>query len=122
MFTITQVLEIHHQAIDLHGGSNGIRDVEGLESAIARPFQTFGGENLYPTHIEKSAAIIESMIMNHPFVDGNKRTGYILGRLIMLLADSDFIAIEDEKYQFVIDVSTGTFRFEEIVEWIKSHS
>ena len=74
MISIKQALVIHKIAIEKFGGSFGVRDLSGLESALARPFQTFGREKLYFTIEEKAAAIGESIIMNHPFVDGNKRT------------------------------------------------
>jgi death on curing protein len=74
MITKEEVFLIHNEVVILHGGSNGIRDIGGLESAIARPYQTFGAKDLYPTCFEKAAAIGESIIMNHPFIDGNKRT------------------------------------------------
>ena len=76
MLTIQEVLIIHSEVLKLHGGANGIRDAGGIESAIARPFQTFGGNDLYPTIFEKAAAIGESIIMNHPFIKGNKRTAF----------------------------------------------
>ena len=69
------ILEIHKRSIEDYGGSQGIRDASLLESAIARPFQTFEEKDLYPTFYEKAAALGESLIINHPFVDGNKRTG-----------------------------------------------
>lgn len=75
MITRAEVLIIHNEVVFAHGGANGVRDVGGLDSAIARPFQSFGGEDLYPSVFEKAAAIGESIIMNHPFIDGNKRTG-----------------------------------------------
>ena len=78
MISVEQVLKIHSIAIEKFGGANGVRDMGGLQSALARPFQTFGGTDLYPTTYEKAAAIGESLIMNHPFIDGNKRTGYLL--------------------------------------------
>ena len=57
MITKEEVLLIHDQVVKLHGGANGVRDLNGLESAIARPFQTFGGDDLYPTIFEKAAAL-----------------------------------------------------------------
>ena len=72
MITRQEVLIIHNEVVFAHGEANGIRDVGGLDSAIARPFQSFGVEDLYPSVIEKAAAIGESIIMNHPFIDGNK--------------------------------------------------
>jgi len=69
------VLDLHHQIIARTGGSTGIRDLNGLKSALAQPRMTFGGEDLYPTEVEKASAFGFSLIQNHPFVDGNKRTG-----------------------------------------------
>jgi len=66
MISIEQALKIHTIAIEKFGGANGVRDLGGLESALSRPFQTFGGKDLYPTIFEKAAAIGESLIMDHP--------------------------------------------------------
>jgi death-on-curing protein len=71
MITKKEILQLHELSIQTYGGAHGIRDEGMLESAIARPFQTFGGEDLYPTVYEKAAAFAESLIINHPFVDGN---------------------------------------------------
>jgi death-on-curing protein len=70
------ILKLHYRSIEAYGGSHGVRDEGLLESAIARHFQTFGGDDLYPSTFEKAAALCESLIVNHPFVDGNKRTGF----------------------------------------------
>ena len=122
MFTKEEVLLIHNEVLKLHGGSNGIRDMGGLESAIARPCQTFGGEDLYPTFYEKAAAIGESIIMNHPFIDGNKRTGYVLMETLLRLDGYKIIASDDELYAFVIKISTGEIKFEQMVEWLKTNT
>ena len=74
MIELRDVLNIHNILIDKFGGSKGVRDQDSLESAIHRPFATFDNQDLYPTPADKSAAILESILINHPFVDGNKRT------------------------------------------------
>ncbi|MBK8087561.1 MAG: type II toxin-antitoxin system death-on-curing family toxin [Chitinophagaceae bacterium] len=122
MITKEEVLLIHNQVVLLHGGANGVRDMNGLESAIARPYQSFGGDDLYPSSFEKAAAIGESIIMNHPFVDGNKRTGYVLMETVLRLEGFKISAADDELYQFVIGISTGAKRYEEIVEWLKKNT
>lgn len=71
MIQLKEVLLIHELLIDRFGGAKGIRDEAALDSAIKRPYQTFDGNELYPTALEKSAAIFESIIANHPFMDGN---------------------------------------------------
>ena len=74
MIEVREALLIHQVLIEKFGGSHGLRDRGLLESALARPFQTFNDEELYPGPIEKAAALIESIITNHPFIDGNMCT------------------------------------------------
>ncbi|HEX5169981.1 MAG TPA: Fic family protein [Cyclobacteriaceae bacterium] len=118
MIEVSEVLAIHEILIERFGGSKGIRDQAILESAVNRPFQTFDGMDLYPESVDKAAAIFESVISNHPFVDGNKRTAYTLMRLVLLNDQKDIIATEDEKYDFVIRCAQGQFSFEKIKAWI----
>lgn len=77
MILLEDILNLHKLSIQKYGGSDGLRDSGLLESAIARPFQTFGGADLYTSIFEKAAALGESLIINHPFIDGNKRTGAV---------------------------------------------
>jgi len=122
MITIDSALKLHELSIKKYGGSDGIRDRGLLESAIARPYQTFGGEDLYPTVYEKAAAIAESLIINHPFVDGNKRTGF-LGMLAILEEGNLQITLSNDViYEFVIKISTGEIGFEQIVDWLKQNT
>ncbi|WP_094570177.1 type II toxin-antitoxin system death-on-curing family toxin [Mucilaginibacter xinganensis] len=112
---------LHNLLIDEFGGSKGIRDNGSLEAALNRPFATFDGQDLYPTVVEKATAIFESIIINHPFMDGNKRTAYVL--LEYLLLNKGGIKLDasfEEKYQMVIEASTGEIRFDEIKTWISS--
>jgi death on curing protein len=118
MINKDEVIRIHNVLIEEFGGSKGIRDDGLLESAINRPFQTFNQKDLYPTPIEKSAAIFESLIKNHPFIDGNKRIAYVLMRLILLQFNLDVIANQEEKYDFVISCASGNNDFESIKSWI----
>lgn len=105
---------IHHLLIDNFGGGHGIRDKGALEAALNRPFQTFDQVDLYPTSVDKAAAIFESTIINHPFIDGNKRTAYVLMRLILLEGNMDIQAAEDAKYDFVISAAKGSLSFDDI--------
>lgn len=113
MILIEDILELHNRSIDDFGGSRGIRDVGLLESAIARPFQTFGGEDLYPTVFEKAAALGESLIINHPFADGNKRTGMLAMASLLIEHNLNFTASSEDLYNFVISISTGSISFED---------
>lgn len=120
MISIQSVLYIHSQLIKNFGGGEGVRDQGGLEAAIARPYATFDGIDLYPEPIDKAAAIFESLIINHPFIDGNKRTAYTLLRLMLLSFDWDIEASEDEKYDMTIAASTGQLKFDEIKLWLST--
>ncbi|MEI7736571.1 MAG: type II toxin-antitoxin system death-on-curing family toxin [Ferruginibacter sp.] len=119
MILLDDVLNLHDASIEDFGGAKGVRDMALLESALARPFQTFAGEDLYPTAIEKAAAIGESLIINHPFIDGNKRTGLLAVATLLLEYNIIINASENELFQFVIEISTGEIKFEQIVEWFK---
>jgi death-on-curing protein len=119
MITIAEVEKIHDILVEKFGGAKGIRDRGILESAIGRPFQTFDGKDLYPNPVDKAAAIFESIISNHPFVDGNKRTAYVMMRLILKENKIDIQAGQDEKYEFVIKAAKGELNFENIKNWIE---
>ena len=122
MIIIDEVFELHEKSILDYGGSRGLRDIGLLQSALARPFQTFGGEDLYPTIFEKAAALGESLIVNHPFIDGNKRTGMLCMTALLIINNYTFIASSNEFYNFVINISTGSISFEEIVTWLKTNT
>ena len=74
--TLEEVLELHRLTLEQSGGLSGVRDFGGLDSAVAQPRMTFGGQDLYPNLPEKAAALGFSLVCNHPFVDGNKRIGH----------------------------------------------
>jgi len=71
--------------------------------------------------VDKAAAIFESIISNHPFIDGNKRTAYVLMRLILLENSNDLDAVQEEKFEFVIKAASGELSFDEIKTWIEAH-
>ena len=121
MISVKEVEEIHNILIDTFGGAHGIRDLMALESALARPFQTFDNKDLHPGQIHKAASLIESILINHPFIDGNKRTGYVLMRILLINNDLDIVASQQEKYKFVLDIASGDTRLEEIIEWLNIH-
>lgn len=79
---LVEVIDLHRRIIEQSKGAMGIRDLGALESAVAQPRMTFGGEDLYPTIIDKSSALGFSIVMNHPFIDGNKRTGHAAMEII----------------------------------------
>jgi death-on-curing protein len=119
MIDITEVEKIHDILIENFGGAKGIRDRGVLESAINRPYQTFDGQELYPSPIDKAAAIFESLISNHPFIDGNKRTAYVIMRLVLKESKMDIDLTQDQKFDFVIKAAKGEFNYDQIRTWIK---
>ncbi len=121
MIDLKTAESIHNILIDKFGGSKGIRDIGSLQAALARPYATFDQNDLYPTSIDKASALFESIIINHPFVDGNKRISYVLMRIILLRDNLDISASQNEKYNFVISASKGEFRYDEIKQWLLDH-
>jgi len=119
MIKVELVITIHELLIEKYGGIQGIRDSKGLDSAIIRPFMTFDQQELYPTPVSKAAALIESLICNHPFLDGNKRIGYVMMRFFLLQNKLDIKATQSEKYDFVIKIANGQIQFDQILAWIE---
>jgi len=120
VISLDEALAIHTEIVNATGGARGLRDTGGLEAALNRPFATFDGADLYPGPLDKAAALLESVVKNHPFVDGNKRTGYILGRLMLNTFDLDLRATDDEEYDMVIHVATGQMDIDGIRTWLDS--
>jgi death-on-curing protein len=117
-----EILFYHNLSIEKYGGSKGIRDEGSLESAIDRLYASFDGEDLYTSPFQKAAAILESIVKNHPFVDGNKRTGFLAAAAMLLHSDYELTSSQDEAYNFVIEVASSQMNFETIVKWIEKHS
>ena len=116
------VINIHELLIEKFGGVQGIRDLKSLESAISRPFMTFEEEDLYPTPIQQATALIESLIRNHPFIDGNKRIGYFMMRFFLMQNKIDLKANQSEKYEFVMKIANGQLTFDQIKDWITENA
>jgi len=120
--SLSAILYLHEQLIATFGGAQGIRDEGALKSALARPRATFGGQPLYPTLFEKAAALFESLCINHPFVDGNKRVAYAGAGIFLELNGWRLQAETEEAVAFTLDVAAGKRRKEEIRVWLEQHS
>lgn len=120
--TLIEVLELHHQIIEQSGGTSGIRDIGLLESAIAQPRMTFGGEELYPSLLEKSAALGFSLIMNHPFIDGNKRIGHAATEIFLVLNGMEINASVDAQENMVLEIASGELGRKTFVEWLQQNA
>lgn len=121
MILIEDILLLHHLSIEEYDGSHGIRDEQLLLSAIARPYQTFDGRELYTTPIEKAAALCESLIGNHPFVDGNKRIGLLATLALLKNYGIETDVPGEDMYNFIIGISIGETNFNDIVNWLQIH-
>jgi death-on-curing protein len=119
--TLVEVLNLHRQIIEQSGGALGVRDLGALQSALAQPRMTFGGEDLYPTLVDKAAAVGFSIVMNHPFVDGNKRTGHAAMETFLVLNGLEISASVDEQEQVILALASGNSGRESFVEWLKKH-
>lgn len=117
-----QILYLYQQIIERTGGKAGLRDQGLLESAAYRPQASFGGQDLYPDLFSKAAALGHSIIANHPFVDGNKRTGFETMRLMLRLNGYDLHASLHAKFNFVVSIAKGELSQQEIADWLKRHS
>ena len=116
-----QILRLHEQIIASSGGSTGLRDEGALESALAQPFASFGGQELYPTLVDKAAALGFSVVCNHPFVDGNKRIGHAAMEIFLRLNGLAIEASVDDQERMVLGVAAGEIGREELVAWLGAH-
>jgi death-on-curing protein len=120
--TLAEVLLLHARLIQRTGGSGGVRDVGLLDSALARPQATFGGEDLYPGLWRKAAALMHSLIKNHPFVDGNKRTALTATGLFLELNGHTMTASNEEALDFTRQVVLDEIDVEAMAAWLESHT
>lgn len=120
--SLEQVLDLHRLQIQRFGGSAGLRDRGALEAAVARPQMTFGGEDLYPDVPGKAAALLHSLVMNHPFVDGNKRVGAHACILFLLSNDVEPTFTTSELVDVTLAVARGEVSAEALAIWLRQRS
>jgi len=118
--TLNEVLTLHDRLIVQTGGSIGVRDIGRLESSLAQPRMTFDGAELYPTLAEKAATLGFSIIQNHPFLDGNKRTGHAAMEIFLFLNGFDIQSSVDEQEKVVLQVASGMMSRELFSGWVNS--
>ena len=117
--SVSQVLALHARQLRRYGGGAGVRDRGALESALARPAATFGGEDLYPDIAEKAAALMHSLALNHPFVDGNKRVA-AFGAIVFVESNGhEFLAMPDELVETTLEVAEGKMAVEALAIWFR---
>jgi death-on-curing protein len=103
------------------GGAEGLVYLPALESALAQPQMTFGGEELYPTVVDKAAVLGYTLIKNHPFLDGNKRTGHATMEVFLVLNGYEIRAAVDEQERVILQVAASEIDREEFTTWLRAH-
>jgi death-on-curing protein len=115
------VIAIHDRLLALYGGATGLRDRGLLESAPARARQHYTYAAAWDI-IELAALYTAGILSNHPFVDGNERTGFVIGVLFLELHGFDFIASEEDATQAVMALATGTLNEGDFAQWMREHA
>lgn len=119
---LDEVLAIHHEEVEKFGGSHGVRDLNLLDSALQRPQSSFMGEDLYPDVFQKAAALMHSILLNHPFLDANKRTASVSMAYFLFLNGYSFEAAQKEVVEFALEVASKKIDIEQMSKWLKEHS
>jgi len=119
--TLEQIIELHDMVVSASGGSNGIRDISLIDSAINTPFQAFGGFELYPSIEEKAARLAYNLTMNHAFFDGNKRIG-AMALVVFLEANKKPLHYKPQEIiDLFLSVASKQKGYNELLEWVKEH-
>jgi death on curing protein len=118
--TVDRLLELHQMLLEQTGGAAGLRDRGALESAVAQPQMTFGGQELYPTVVEKASALAFSLIQNHPFVDGNKRAGHAALETFLFLNGFELTCPVDEQEQTILQVASSILGRDGLTAWVRA--
>ena len=117
-----RILWIHRRVIEETGGSHGVRDEGLLRSALARPHASFGGHDLYPTVFEKAAALLEFLVRNHPFIDGNKRVAWEVMDLLLDLNGYRLDCTTQQGFDLMMQIIAHQVTVEEIAQWLSKRS
>jgi death-on-curing protein len=120
--TVSEVIELYRQMMETSGGTVGILSIGFLESAVAQPRATFDGNELYPTIIEKAAALGFSLIMNHAFVDGNKRIGHYAMETFLVINGYELYTSVDEQESIILQLASGNLSREAFTNWMRKHT
>ena len=119
--TLAEVLDLHCRVIEQSGGADGVRELSGVESAVAQTQMTFDGDDLYPTIESKATALCFSLVMNHPFLDGNKRIGHAAMETLLVMNGYELVSDVDDTEKVILALAAGNLSREELLEWVTSH-
>lgn len=118
--SIEEVVIIHEKMIEIGGGLSGIRDIELLHAAVERPKASFGGKYLYRSTFEMGAAMLQSLVKNHPFIDGNERTVFFSTLRFFEKNDLSFRISSTEIVDFMVSVDTQSLAVKAIADWFET--
>ena len=121
-FTIQDIYELHKQLENAFILSSGVRDENLLASAVNTPFQTFMGNDLYPSLYDKAAQLCYGLANNHPFTDGNKRTALHSMYVYLIINGFDITATQQDVENMIIDVASGNMTNTELVQWLQENT
>lgn len=119
---LAEIVELHRRVIETSGGAGGLRDLRALESATAQPRATFDGMDLYPTLVEKAAALGFSLPLNHAFIDGNKRVAHAAMLTFLALNGVEVIADVDDAERSMLALAAGELTREQFTDWVQQHA
>jgi len=119
--TLGDLIELHRRIIERSGGAIGVRDLGMAESALAQPSMAFGGVDLYPTLDAKAAALGFSLVMNHPFIDGNKRIGHAAMETFLVLNGFEIDAGVDDSEAVILRLAAGGLERQQFTSWVAEH-
>jgi death-on-curing protein len=117
--SLPQIVALQHELLAAFGGLAGIRDRGALEASVGRPSMTFGGEDLYPDPAAKAAALLHSLVLNHAFVDGNKRVGAAAAELALQLNGIELVATDYELEHITLATARGEMSAEALAIWFR---
>ena len=121
ILSLQQLLDLQSETISRQGGLPGVRDLGLVESALAQPLMTFGGEELYPTLAEKIAALGYSLLKNHTFADGNKRIAFVAMAVIARLNGKSLQCDTDDAERMILDAAASVICRDQFGAWVQGH-
>ncbi|HEY5314603.1 MAG TPA: type II toxin-antitoxin system death-on-curing family toxin [Pirellulales bacterium] len=120
--SLEEILAIHLDQTQRYGGSQAVRDMGLLQSAVAMPAATFGGQLLHADIFEIAAAYVYHLVQNHPFIDGNKRVGAVAADVFLALNGVELVAGQDDYASLVLSVAQGTLAKPDIASFFRSNT
>jgi death-on-curing protein len=115
---LSEVLRLHSDLVAEAGGATGVRDLGRIQAALAQPMATFDGDELYPTIVDKAAALGFALVQGHAFIDGNKRIGHAAMEVFLMLNGFEMNESVDEQERVILSVASGAMSRDEFTTWL----